>query len=201
MTNHEIEIAIARELQDAGAPDIDAATIVARSDSEHASRVALLAELDDLQMLFTDLREALASPSAKEALLTSRWTALDVVAHLASWAAETRREAEALLAGHRLDYAIHFEREGGPRAWNQREVAVRATFGLAKLIEELTKENERLTEMVLRAPQHALEEVVELPRTSGEPAQRWRMPLGAMIAASCWHARLHLRRLLDDRQI
>ena len=199
MTNHEIEIAIARELQDAGAPGTDAATIIARSGSEHASRVALLAELDDLQMLFSELRDALASPSAKKALITSHWTALDVVAHLASWAAETRREAEALLAGHHLDYAIHFEREGGPRAWNQREVAARATFGLAKLMEELTKENERLTEMVLRAPQHALEEVVELPRTSGEPPQRWRMPFGAMIAASCWHARLHVRRLLDDR--
>jgi hypothetical protein len=199
MTNHEIEIAIARELGDAGAPDIDAATIVARSGFEHASRVALLAELDDLQMLFTDLRDALASPSAKKALITSHWTALEVVAHLASWAAETRREAEALLARRRLDYAIHFEREGGPRGWNQREVDARAAFGLAQLIEELTKENERLTELVLRAPQHSLEEVVELPRTSGEPPERWRMPFGAMIAASCWHARLHLRGVLEDR--
>ena len=77
MTNHEIEIAIARELQEAAVPAIDAASIMVRSGSEHASRAALLAELDDLQMLFTDLREALASSSAKTALITSRWTALD----------------------------------------------------------------------------------------------------------------------------
>ena len=152
-------------------------------------------------MLFLDLREAFASPSATAALITSQWTALDVVGHLASWAAETRREAEGLLEGRPLGYAIHFERAGGPRAWNQREVDARSALGLSDLVEELTSETERLAELVLTAPQTSLDEVVELPRTSGDPPQRWRMPFSTMIVASCWHARLHLRTLLAGRAI
>ena len=201
MTNHNTEAAVARELEAlAAVPGVDAPSIMA-SAAEPMSRVALLAELDDLRLLFTELREECASPAAKTARITSQWTALDVVAHLASWAAETRREAEALLAGDRLDYAIHFEREGGPRAWNQREVDARASRGLSELVEELVSETDRLAELVLKAPQTSLEEVVELPRTAGDPPRRWRMPFAAMIAGSCWHARLHLRRLLPGRSI
>ena len=200
MTNHDIEVAIARELYAATAPPpVDIASITAAL--ERVSRVTLLAELEDLRVLFTELRDEYVSPSAKHARITSQWTALDVVAHLASWAAETRREAETLLAGGRLDYAIHFEREGGPRSWNQREVNGRASRGLAELVDELTGETERLAAMVLTAPQTSLDGIVELPRTSGDPPQRWRMPLAAMIGGSCWHARLHLRTLLTQRAL
>lgn len=201
MTNHNTEAAVARELEAlTSAPAVDARSI-SMAAAEPASRVALLAELEDLRLLFIELREECASPAAKTARLTSHWTALDVVAHLASWAAETRREAEALLAGDRLDYAIHFEREGGPRAWNQREVDARATRGLSELVEELVSETDRLADLVLAAPQTTLEQLVELPRTSGDPPQRWRMPFASMVGASCWHARLHLRKLLPGRAI
>jgi hypothetical protein len=166
---------------------------------ERASRIALLAELEDLRLVFQDLRHALAAPEAKTARITGQWDALDVVAHLASWAAETRRETERLLARASFDYTIHFAAEGGPRAWNQRQVDDRAELGLSELVDELNTETERLADLVLNAPASALEEVVDLPRTSGEPPQRWRMPLGAMVLASCWHARLHLRRLLEGR--
>src|SRR5262245_39856912 len=105
MTEHEIEIALARELLGSPADD----TGSRQTAPERASRVALLAELDDLRLLVLELREALASPEAKTARITARWTALDVVAHLASWAAETRREMERLLAHTPFDYTIHFE--------------------------------------------------------------------------------------------
>jgi hypothetical protein len=208
MTEHEIEIAIARELTGATADHKGprhtvkgAREVMEAAAPERTSRVALLAELEDLRLTFQDLRHALASPEAKTAGVTGRWTALDVVAHLASWAVETRREMERLLARIPFDYAIHFEAEGGPRAWNQREVDDRAELGLSELVDELNTETERLVDLVLNAPAAALEEVVELPRTSGEPPQRWRMPLGAMVLGSCWHARLHLRRLVGERRI
>ena len=201
MTNHNTEAALARELEALTSdPTVDARAIVA-SAAERMSRVTLLAELEDLRLLFSELGDECSAPGAEVARMTPQWTALNVVAHLASWAAETRREAEALLAGDRLDYSIHFEREGGPRAWNQREVDARATRGLSELVEELLDETDRLTDMVLRAPQTSLEQVVELPRTSGDPPQRWRMPFVSMIAGSCWHARLHLRKLLPGRAI
>lgn len=201
MTNHNTEAAVARELEAlASGPTVDAGLLIAAA-AEPMSRVALLAELEDLRLLFTELRDECASPAARRARITSQWTALEVVAHLASWAAETRREAEALLAGDRLDYAIHFERDGGPRAWNQREVDARVTRGLSELVDELVSETDRLADMVLTASPASLEQVVELPRTSGDPPQRWRMPFASMIAGSCWHARLHLRKLLPGRAI
>jgi hypothetical protein len=202
MTEHEIEIAIAKELQggleDEG-PRRSATRLMEAAAPERASRVALLAELEDLRLAFQDLRHALAAPEAKMARITGQWNALDVVAHLASWAAETRREMERLLARTPFDYTIHFEEEGGPRTWNQRQVDDRAEFGLSELVDELNTETERLADLVLNAPLSSLEEVVELPRTAGQPPQRWRMPLGAMVLGSCWHARLHLRRLFPRR--
>jgi hypothetical protein len=203
MTEHEIEIAIARALQGGrgqpNSPRHRATSMMEAAAPERASRVALLAEVEDLRLLFQDLRFALASPDAKTTRITGKWHALDVVAHLASWAAETRREMERLLARTPFDYTIHFEAEGGPRAWNQREVDDRAELGLSELVDELNVETERLAELVLNAPGPMLDEVVELPRTSGEPPQRWRIPLGAMVLASCWHARLHLRQLIPRR--
>jgi hypothetical protein len=176
-------------------PRVTATQIAERAAPEQASRVAVLAELEDLRLSFVELRERLESHQVAGARATSRWTVRDVVAHLASWAMETRREAETLLAGGRFDYSIHFEREGGPRAWNQREVDARAPRTPAELFDELDRETIRTLELVLEASDEAFDAVAELPRTSGDPPAPWRMPLGAMVLMSCWHARLHLRAL------
>jgi hypothetical protein len=176
-------------------PRVTAAAIAERSAPEQASRVAVLAELEDLRLSFIALREPLDSRPVTDARATSRWTVRDVVAHLASWAMETRRETETLLAGGGFDYTIHFEREGGPRAWNQREVDARARRTPAELFEELDRETIRTMDLMLEASDEAFGAVATLPRTSGDPPEAWRMPLGAMVLMSCWHARLHLRAL------
>ena len=194
MTNTDIEAALARELQEATGPlPVDGVTMAALAD--RPSRVALLAELEDQRLLFVDLR-AHVTASGAAALATSRWTVLHLVAHLASWQKETRAEVERILAGGAFDYDIHFHREGGPVEWNQREVDARGPLGAAEIFAEIDAETARIAELVESAPADALASIVELPRTSGDPPQRWRMPLGAMVAASCWHARLHLRSLL-----
>jgi mycothiol maleylpyruvate isomerase-like protein len=172
-----------------------AARVVELSAPEHASRVALVAELEDLRRQCVDLRDAIEQAGATATLATSSWTVRDVVAHLASWAMETRHETEVLLDHGTFDYTIHFEQQGGPRVWNQREVDARAGATAAALFDELDRETQRLDDLVLEAPAAAFEEVVTLPRTSGDPPAAWRMPLAAMIAASCWHARLHLGQL------
>jgi hypothetical protein len=156
----------------------------------------VLAELEDLRLSFIELRDVLERhDAAAGARATTRWTVRDVVAHLASWAMETRREAEILLAGQPFDYTIHFEREGGPRAWNQREVDARAPRTLGELFDELDQDTARTADLILDAADEAFSAVATLPRTSGEPAAPWRMPLGAMVLGSCWHARLHVRAL------
>jgi hypothetical protein len=193
MTNADIEAAIARELQETtGALPVDAVDVAALAD--RPGRIALLAELDDLRLLFEELRGHVIDGGGA-ARATSRWTVLHLAAHLASWQMETRRELERILAGGAFGYDIHFHPEGGPSEWNQREVDARATLSAAAIFAEIDAETARIAELVESAPAAALASTVELPRTSGEPPQRWRMPLGAMVAASCWHARLHLRRL------
>ncbi|MBM3818668.1 MAG: hypothetical protein FJW14_06575 [Acidimicrobiia bacterium] len=175
-------------------PRVTATEIAERAAPEQASRVAVLAELEDLRLSFTELH-GLLDDQAADVRATSRWTARDVVAHLASWAMETRREAETLLAGGAFDYSIHFEREGGPRAWNQQEVDARARRTPAELFDELDRETIRTMDLMLEASEEVFGAVATLPRTSGDPAEPWRMPLGAMVLMSCWHARLHLRAL------
>ena len=171
------------------------AHIATASAPDRASRIALVAELEDLRRETREMGQLIDSNDAAGVLATSRWSVVDVLAHLASWARQTRIEFETLLGGGHFDYAIHFEREGGPRSWNQREVDARAGRGLSDVVEEIETETERLTAAILDAPEGAFATVVELPRTSGDPPEPWRMPISAVVAMSCWHARLHLTAL------
>jgi hypothetical protein len=119
----------------------------------------------------------------------------DVLAHLASWARQARIETERLLTRQPFSFNIHFEPVGGPRAWNQREVDARRDWPLADLFAEIETEHDRLIALVVEMPDEAAQQVVELPRTSGEPPRPWRMPLAAMLIMSGWHERLHLARI------
>lgn len=197
MTPEDLHDRLIGEWQQAATsmPRVTAAQVAERAAPEHASRVAVLAELEDLHLSFVELHELMRSRPVAGVRATSRCDVRDVVAHLASWAMETRREAETLLAGGGFDYTIHFEREGGPRAWNQREVDARARRTPAELFDELDRETMRTMELMIEASDEAFRAVAALPRTSGDPAEPWRMPLGAMVLMSCWHARLHLRPL------
>jgi hypothetical protein len=174
----------------------DARAVAARSEHEHASRAAAIAEIEDLRLSLEELAEWLAS-GGEARLVTRRWNVRDAIAHLASWAWETRIEVERLLRREPFDYVIHFEREGGPVAWNQQEIDARRGRTLAQLFAELDEEHERIIEMLVMAPDEDLHATVELPRTSGEPAAAWRMPLVSVVVMTCWHARLHLRRIED----
>lgn len=171
------------------------AAIVAAAPPQQASRAAVIAEIKDLRMTLAELRASIERTGAAERRATTLWTVRDVVAHLASWAAETRREAERILTGAAFDYAIHFEQEGGPRAWNQGEVERRAGKTLGELFDELEAEHQRLVDLALRAPDEQLTAEVDLPRTAGDPPRAWRMSIAAMIVAGGWHARLHIARI------
>jgi hypothetical protein len=171
------------------------AAIAAAADPRHASRTAVIAEIKELRMTLVELRASIEDSGAAERRATTLWSVRDVVAHLASWAAETRREAEDILARRAFDYTIHFEAPGGPRAWNQREVERRAAKALDELFVELDVEHQRLIDLVLHTPHERLTTEADLPRTSGEPPQPWRMSIAAMIVAGGWHARLHIAQV------
>ena len=128
MSDADIEARARAELEaatsQAALPPME--TIVAAADPQQASRAAVIAEIKDLRITLAELRASIDRSGAAQRRATTLWTINDVIAHLASWAAETGREAETILAAEAFDYTIHFDREGGARTWNQREVERRA---------------------------------------------------------------------------
>jgi hypothetical protein len=168
-------------------------SITSQADPALASRVAIVAELEEARLLSQQLRQALDSTDAAR-LATRRWSIRDVVAHLASWSQRTRLEADALLGRGTVDEIVPFGVDG-PHAWNDRAIEARAKHSLADLFLEIDEEHERLIAIVADTRDAELAREVELPRTIGDPPAPWRRTIGAMILMSCWHARLHLTRL------
>jgi hypothetical protein len=168
-----------------------ASSIVAQAGPERASRTAVLAEIEDVRLTVEELAASLDEVGAAR-LATRRWSIRDVLAHLASWAWQTCVEIERLRDGEAFDETIHFG-VTGPHAWNQRHVEERSGRSLAALLAEIDAGHERLIALVIEMPEADLHRIVDLPRTIGEPAQPWRMPMSSMILMTCRHARLHLR--------
>jgi hypothetical protein len=162
---------------------------------DRASRRQVLVELEDVRLSFEELRQPVEDTPLGMRPATGQWTVVQLMAHLASWARRTRIELESLTSGTMPLETIHFEREGGPRAWNQREVDARAAWTTAMIFEELDREVILVADIVARLPVDQLHGVVELPRTSGEPPEPWRLSLAAVVLGSCWHSRYHLARV------
>lgn len=176
------------------AADVPAASDLAeRAGAERASRRAVVVELEEVRILVEEVISSLDQARSLR-LATRQWTVFDVLAHLASWARETRVEVERLLAGQSFDEVIHFGLDG-PHAWNQREVDARRNRAPAQLLAEIEAETERLIELLTDMQEEDVWRQIDLPRTIGEPAAPWRMPLSSMIVMTCWHARGHLGRL------
>jgi hypothetical protein len=165
--------------------------VMAHGGPDHASRTAVIAELEEVRVLVEEVVESL-DPDRAMRLATRLWTVLDVLAHLASWARQTRVEVEQLLSDQSFDEMIHFG-VNGPHVWNQREVDARREHTPAQLLAEIDAEHQRLIELITGIPETEMRRVVDLPRTIGELRTAWRMPLSAMIVMTCWHARGHLR--------
>ena len=170
-----------------------ASAIMAQAGPERASRAALLAEIEDVQLSVEELGLALDETSAAR-LATRRWSVQDVLAHLASWTRQTCMEIERLRDGQPFDETIPFGLDG-PHAWNQRHVDEWSGRPLAALLAEIAAGHRRLLVLVADIPEEDVHRMVDLPRTIGEPAQPWRMPMSSMILMTCWHARLHLTRI------
>jgi hypothetical protein len=167
--------------------------IIAAAGTEHASRVAVAAELDDLRMTVEELIVALGDGEASR-LATRAWTVVDVLAHLASWSRQTRVEAEGLAANETFADTIPFG-TSGPHVWNQRAVDERRGKRPLELLDEVVTEHDRLTDLFARLSDTAVHRVRALPRTLGDPPTPWMMPLTSMVLMTCWHGRMHLARI------
>jgi hypothetical protein len=164
------------------------------------SRVALLAQLEEVREELRSLRGAIDEETASR-FANAAWTLKDLLAHLASWAREFRREIETVSRMESFDYAIPFAMSVlGPTEWNEREVRARGERGLEEIFRELEEETERLESLVAGLAEGALYRPVPFPLApSGSPKERLPAPPAFVIAGKCLHDRHHfaqIRKLL-----
>ena len=160
--------------------------------------LGLFAELEEVLDLWRHLKPSRLRRHARR-YVNAAWRVQDLVAHLASWAAEFRREVETLVEGREIDYAIPFALSLlGPTAWNAAEVERRRTRSLREVIAEFTEETIRLQDLVLRLDAETLRQPALLPAApSGDPAARLRGSIAMIVSGKCAHDRYHLTRLRE----
>src|SRR2546425_3303240 len=80
---------------DTGQPNPDLAVTTVEARGNRITRPVLWAELEDVRLAFAELHAALDEESKADALATTLWSVKDVVAHLASWATEFKRDRKS----------------------------------------------------------------------------------------------------------
>ena len=160
------------------------------------SRVALLAQLEEVREEWKVLR-GFVNEELSSRFVNAAWTLKDLLAHLASWAREFRREVETVSRGESFDYAIPFAMSVlGPNQWNEVEVQRRRDRGLDAIFEEFEGETARLVEIVISMAEPELLRPAAFPLApSGDPAERFQVPAGWIIAGKCLHDRYHIAQI------
>ncbi len=162
-----------------------------------ARPTVLFAELEDVRATWNELRASGHLEEYADRFITTAWTLKDLLAHLASWADEFRREIETVAHGGAFDYAIPFAMNVvGPNQWNQVEVEVRKAEPLDVILDEYDAETRRLQDLVLELPQESLLAEAEFPLApTGDPAALWKGASAQIVLAKCEHDRYHFGRI------
>lgn len=182
----------------AARPSPDLAVTTVETHGARVTRPMIWAELEDVRLSFAEVHAALDDASKAEQLATTTWSVKDLIAHVASWAAEFRQQIETVAAGGTFDYLITFTPKVGPTEWNARELDRRRGRSLGDRFRELDAETARIQELALSLPDDVLFMTAALPQTpDGLPEHRWRMRPADMMLATCRHGRYHLDRLRE----
>jgi len=177
-------------------PGVAVTTVDGRGN--RITRPVLWAELEDVRLAFAEVHAALDDESKAGALATTAWSVKDLVAHLASWATEFKRQMETVAARQPFDYLITFTPRVGPTEWNAREVGRRRSRSLDASFRELDAATADIQELALSLPDDLLFTAAELPQTpDGTAENRWRTRLADLMLMKCWHDRYHLGRLRE----
>ena len=161
-----------------------------------ARPMALYAQLEEVLALWAELRRA---PLARHAdrFITSSWTLKDLLGHLATWAAEFRREVETMARGGAFDYAIPYALSVmGPNEWNEVEAERQRPVPLQTILARFGEETERLEDLVLAIPEAKLYAPTPSPMApSGDPEATIQASIAQIVLGKCSHDRYHLARI------
>ena len=157
------------------------------------SAAGLFAELEEVLVLWRDLREEPLRRHARR-FVSASWSLQDLLAHLASWAGEFRREVETVAAGLEFDYSIPFALSViGPNEWNEAEVMKRRTLTLEQVLDQFEEQTRALQDVVLAlAPDEILKPATLPAAPSGNPAERMRGNVAIVVSGKCMHDRHHI---------
>ena len=161
-----------------------------------ATPLALYAQLENVLVSFRALRELpLAELATRYA--NARWTVKDLLGHLATWAAEFRREMETVTRGESFDYAIPFALSIlGPNEWNNRQAEAQRAVPLETLLDAFEADTRWMQDLVLALPEAALHGPVRLPLApSGDPQALFHGSIAMLVLGKCQHDAYHIGRL------
>jgi hypothetical protein len=157
------------------------------------SGAGLFAELEEVLLLWRELRREPLRRHARR-FVSASWTLQDLLAHLASWAGEFRREVETVAAGREFDYSIPFALSIiGPNEWNEAEVERRRALTLEQVLDQFESETRALQDLVLALTPAEILKPATLPAApSGNPAERMRGNVAIVVSGKCMHDRYHI---------
>jgi uncharacterized damage-inducible protein DinB len=161
-----------------------------------ARPMALFAQLEEVLALWAELRGAPLARSANR-FITASWTLKDLLGHLASWAAEFRREVETMARGGTFDYAIPYALSVmGPNAWNAEAAEGQRSASLESILDEFEEQTGRLQDLVLAVPEDRLYVPTPSPLApSGDPNATMQASIAQIVLGKCMHDRYHLGRI------
>jgi uncharacterized damage-inducible protein DinB len=161
-----------------------------------ARRLALFAQLEEVLWLWSELRAA-PLDRLQGRFVTAAWTLKDLLGHLASWAAEFRREVEGMARGEAFDYAIPYALSVlGPNAWNAAAAERQRPASLEGILEQFIEETGRIQDLVLALAEERLYAPAASPLApSGDPGASLEASIAQIVLGKCVHDRHHLGRI------
>lgn len=161
-----------------------------------ATPLALYAQLEERLEAWRALQ---AHPLAELAdrYATSAWTVKDMLGHLATWAAEFRRQLETVTRGESFDYTIPFALSVmGPNQWNNRQAEAQRAVPLEAILASFEADTRWIQDLVLALPEPALYGEVRLPLSpSGDPKALFTGSIAMIVLGKCQHDAHHIGRL------
>lgn len=160
------------------------------------SPTALCAQLEEVLFSWRELGEGHLE-RAQGRYVNGAWTLKDLLGHLASWAAEFRREVETVATGGTFDYAIPFALSViGPNEWNARAAEARRPQTLGTIQAAFETETRRLQDLVLELPPEVLYGPTDFPLApTGDPNVRFRGNVAQIVLGKCEHDNYHLGQI------